>query len=141
MMTDEQPEVALYARVSTGMQAEEGKSLDAQIAEMREFAAMRNWKVVTEFVDAGETGTDLDRPGLMSALEAAEKGAYDILLVHEMSRLSRSLYDTLSILEQLGKWEVGFASVKDPDFDFSNPTGCLMLTMPVSYTHLTLPTN
>lgn len=128
-MTDEQPEVALYARVSTGMQAEEGKSLDAQIAEMREFAEMRHWKVVSEFIDAGETGTDLDRPGLTSALEAAGKGVYDILLVHEMSRLSRSLYDTLSIFEQLGKWDVGFASVKDPDFDLSNPAGNLMLTV------------
>lgn len=126
---DNETRVALYARVSTGMQAEEGKSLDAQIAEMREFAEVKGWKVVTEFVDAGETGTDLDRPALQAALEAAEEGTYDVLLVHEMSRLSRSLYDTLSIFEQLGNLGVWFASVKEPDFDLSTPTGRLTLTM------------
>jgi site-specific DNA recombinase len=121
--------VAIYARVSTGMQAEEGKSLDAQIAEMQEFAEKRGWKVVAKFVDAGESGTDMDRRGLQEALEAAEEGAFDILLVHELSRLSRSMFDTLSIFEQLGEYKVGFASVNDPNFDFSQPASRLMLTM------------
>ncbi len=120
--------VALYARVSTDMQAEEGKSIAAQLAEMREYAQSRGWVVVAEFVDPGYTGTTMDRPALQAALEGAARGAYDILLVHELSRLSRRLFDTFAIFEELGHHQVGFASVKDKDFDFSSPTDRLFLT-------------
>lgn len=121
--------VALYVRVSTDMQAEEGKSIPAQLNEMRDFAAARRWMIVSEFVDPGFSGTDMDRPGLHALLTAAEERAYDLLLVHEMSRLSRRIFDTFRIFEQLGKLGIGFASVKEPDFDFSTPTGRLFLTI------------
>jgi site-specific DNA recombinase len=51
------------------------------------------------------------------------------LLVHELSRLSRTVYDTLDIFELLGKNGVGFASVRDPDFDFADPSKRLFLTI------------
>ena len=122
--------VAAYARVSTEMQAEEGLSIPAQFAEIREFVARRGWTVVSEFVDAGITGQTLDRPGLQNMLTAAEEGAFDILVVHELSRLSRSsVYDTFSIFDRLGRCKVGFASVKEPEFDLSSPTGRFLLTM------------
>ena len=122
--------VAAYARVSTEMQAEDGLSIAAQFAEIREFATARGWTVVTEFVDAGISGQTLDRPGLQSMLTAAEQGAFDILIVHELSRLSRSsVYDTFSIFDHLGRCKVGFASVKEPQFDLSNPTGRFLLTI------------
>ncbi|MBC7252011.1 MAG: recombinase family protein, partial [Anaerolineae bacterium] len=121
--------VALYARVSTDMQAESGKSIAAQLAEMREFAAQRGWTVVAEFTDPGFSGTNMDRPGLEALLAAAEQRAFDILLVHELSRLSRRLFDTFRIFERLGKLDIGFASVKEPGFDFSTPTGRLFLTI------------
>jgi site-specific DNA recombinase len=121
--------VAIYARVSTDMQAEGGKSIAAQLAEMREFAARRDWTVAAEFVDPGLSGTTMDRPALRNLLLAAEQHSFDILLVHELSRLSRRLFDTFRIFDQLGKLNVGFASVKEPDFDFSTPTGRLFLTI------------
>ncbi len=121
--------VGIYSRVSSGIQANEGKSLAAQKAEMLEFAQARGWKVVAEFIDAGETGTNMDRPGLQAALTAMEEGAFDVLLVHDLSRLSRRLYDTLNLFERFGRMDVGFASVKEPNFDFSTPTGRLVLTV------------
>ena len=122
--------VAAYARVSTEMQAEEGLSITAQLNEIREFATARGWTVVSEFVDAGISGQTLDRPGLQSLLTAAEQGAFDIVIVHELSRLSRSsVYDTFAIFDELGRCKVGFASVKEPQFDLSNPTGRFLLTI------------
>jgi site-specific DNA recombinase len=120
--------VVLYARVSTGMQAEEGLSIAAQLAEMREFAAQRSWIVAAEFVDAGETGRTLDRPGFKDLEAAIQQGACNVVLVHELSRLSRSVFDTFAFFEILGKRDVGFASVKEPQFDLSTPTGRLLLT-------------
>ncbi len=122
--------VAAYARVSTEMQAEEGLSSTAQLNEIREYATARSWTVVSEFVDAGISGQTLDRPGLQNMLTAAEQGAFDVVIVHELSRLSRSsVYDTFSIFDRLGRCKVGFASVKEPEFDLSSPTGRFMLTM------------
>jgi len=39
---DQPPHVALYARVSSDMQVE-GKSIDAQLTEMREYAQRQGW--------------------------------------------------------------------------------------------------
>ena len=121
--------VATYARVSTNMQAEEGKSIAAQEAEMSEYAQARGWSVTLRFTDPGISGTTLNRPGLQALLAAAETGVIDILLVHELSRLSRRIFDTFALLEKLGKLDIGFASVKEPDFDFSDPTKRLFMTI------------
>jgi site-specific DNA recombinase len=128
-MSHSTPErVVLYARVSTDMQVEEGLSIAAQLAEMREFAAQRGWSIVAEFVDPGVTGRTLDRPGLKQLLTAAEEHSFDVILVHELSRLSRSVFDTFAFFESLGRYNVGFASLKEPQFDLSTPTGRLLLT-------------
>jgi len=121
--------VALYARVSTEAQAEEGKSIPAQLNEMREYAGSRGWQIVAEFIDPGLTGSDMERPGLQALLATVEQRQCDVVLVHELSRLSRRLYDTFELFETFGRHEVGFASVKDNDFDFSSPNGRLFLTL------------
>ena len=121
--------VALYARVSTEMQAEEGFSIEAQLNEMRAYAAQRGWRVVAEFVDAGISGSTMDRPGLRALLEAAQAHQFDVVLVHELSRLSRSVFDTFEIFDQLGRAQVGFASVREQQFDLSQPHGRFFLTM------------
>lgn len=122
--------VALYARVSTDMQADDSHfSIPAQLNEMKEFAKSRGWEVAMEFVDPGYSGTTMDRPSLQAVFEAAEAGSFDILLVHELSRLSRSIFDTFKIFDILGKLNIGFASVKEPNFDFSTTTGRLFLTI------------
>ena len=122
--------VALYARVSTEEQAgEDHFSIDAQFAEMRETAQKKGWDVVGEFVDEGFSGTKRTRPQLEAAFMLARSRGFDILMVHELSRLSRSVYHTLDIFDSLGKMGVGFASVRDPDFDFSDPSKRLFLTI------------
>jgi len=114
--------VALYARVSTEEQgSEEHFSIEAQLNEMRELAQAKGWEVVAEFVES-ISGTRRDRPQLQALLALAAQRGFDILLVHELSRLSRSVYHTLDIFDVLGRYNIGFASVKDPDFDFADPT-------------------
>ncbi len=122
--------IALYARVSTDMQAEGGLSIPAQLSEMKEFMAKRpGWSVAAEFVDPGFSGSTMRRPALQAMLQAVEQGNIDVVLVHELSRLSRSIFDSFRIFEDLGHYNVGFASVNDPDFDFSSPQGRFFLTM------------
>ena len=83
--------VILYARVSTEEQASDDHfSIKAQLNEMKDYAEVRDWEVARSFVDGGVTGTRLDRPQLSAALEMIKSGESDVLLVHELSRLSRS---------------------------------------------------
>lgn len=128
--TDSGSRVVLYARVSTEEQTgEDHFSLGAQFAEMREIAAKKGWEVVGEFVDEGISGTKRNRPQLEAVLSLARSRAFDVLMVHELSRLSRSVYYTLDIFDILGKAGIGFASVRDPDFDFADPSKRLFLTI------------
>lgn len=123
--------VAAYARVSTGpgMQAD-NFSLAAQLNEIRKFAAGRGWTVVAEFTDTVSGQKTADRPGLQEMLAAARRQTFDVLIVHELSRLSRaSVYDTFAIFEDLGRAGVGFVSVLEPQFDLSNPSGRFVLTI------------
>ena len=120
--------VALYARVATPMQTEEG-ALGQQLREMYEFAHQKGWQVVAEYVEAGQSGITMNRPQLEALLQAAEEGAFDILLVHELSRLSRSVYDTFIILNTLSQHNVGLASVQEPQFDLTSSWGRLFLTI------------
>ncbi len=121
--------VLLYARVSTEQQGtEEHFSLDAQLSEMRDFVIRKGWIIIAEFVEM-LSGTIRERPQLEALLEMATHGGCEIVLVHELSRLSRSVYHTLDIFETLGKANVGFASVKDPDFDFADPSKRFFLIM------------
>ncbi len=121
--------VALYGRISPGPLQAEGFSIDAQEGEMREFAEARQWEVTGVFLDVSITGTNMARPQLEAMKAAAEQGLFDVLLVHELSRLSRSVYDTFALFEFLGKHNIGFASVKEPQFDLSSPNGRFVLTI------------
>jgi site-specific DNA recombinase len=120
----------LYARVSTEEQAgKDHYSIEAQLHEMRDLAQEKGWEIVGEFVDEGESGTKRDRPQLIATLKVAEKKGCDILITHELSRLSRSVYHTLDIFDKLGQHQVGYVSVKDPEFDFADPGKRFFLTI------------
>ena len=126
--SDQPPRVALYARVSSDMQVE-GKSIDAQLTEMREYAQRQGWQIVDEFVDAGFSAKSTNRPEFQRMMQDMEMRRFDIILVHDLSRLSRNLYDVFDIFAKLGRYNVGFASVKEKEFDYTKPHDRFVLQM------------
>jgi len=102
----------LYTRVSTTGQAEDGISLAAQERKLRAWAELNNAAAVSVFSDAGLSGKRaVNRPNLQEALAAVGKG--DALVVFSLSRLSRSLLDTVSIAQALEKRGVDLVSITD----------------------------
>lgn len=92
-----------YCRVSTADQASEGVSLDAQRDRIGLWCAMRGAALdpADLHVDAGISGKRSDnRPGLGAALDAACRPG-GVLVVYSLSRLARSVRDTLAIAERL----------------------------------------
>lgn len=118
---------ALYIRVSTEEQAQEGWSIDAQERALRNFCQTKDWQVVEIFKDEGRTGTNTDRPGFQAMLQAARNRSFDTVVVHKLDRFSRNLEDVLRILGELERWSVTFVSATEANMDFTTPYGRMML--------------
>src|SRR3990172_48869 len=83
--------VALYSRVSTGEQAEEGGSIDAQREALKKYAAIKGWEVFHEYVDAGQSGGTDDRPAFKLLMQDAREKRFDVIAVCKMDRFFRNV--------------------------------------------------
>lgn len=91
---------AIYARFSDDKQND--RSIEDQVALCREKAARDGYKVVAAFSDRARSGASIHgRPGVAEMLMAAKRGAFDVLIVEELDRLSRSQSDLASIYDRL----------------------------------------
>jgi hypothetical protein len=90
---------AIYARVC----ADDGHNLAQQVEACREHAQDHGLRVVAEFTDAGQgaSGAPPAPPQLNRALELARAGGFEVLVVGDAYRLSRSLSNVLEIEDQL----------------------------------------
>ncbi len=113
-----------YTRVSTVGQVNEGVSLEAQHERIRAYCAASGWALSDGdfFTDAGISGKRMgNRPGLRSALDRSCEAAA-VLVVYSISRLARSVRDTLDIAERLSKSGADLAAVAD-QIDTSSASG------------------
>lgn len=79
---------ALYARFSTELQSE--ASIDDQFRACRRTALDAGHSVVATFEDRGISGGTCERAGYQALLSAARSGAFDIIVVEDISRLWRN---------------------------------------------------
>lgn len=92
--------VAIYARYSSDRQNE--SSVADQIALCTRHAAQRGWSVVNVFSDAAISGSAMaNRPGLLDAMAAAERGEFDVLLTEDEDRLARNLEHMAHVANRL----------------------------------------
>lgn len=114
--------VALYARVST---ANGHQDPEMQLAELREYAARRGWKITGEYVDHGVSGSKDSRPALNRLMVEAHRRNFDAVLVWKLDRYGRSLRHLVNALAELEALGVAFVSLRD-NLDLSTPSGRLM---------------
>jgi len=88
-----------YVRVSTQEQATEGVSLDAQRDRLKAYCKVHAIKLIDIKADEGISGSTLERPGLQAALQMIKRGRANTLLVAKLDRLSRSLRDVCTLVE------------------------------------------
>lgn len=93
--------VAIYIRVSTARQDQEGYSIPLQKERLFAYCKAKGWVVAGLFIDPGHSGSSLDRPGMAALISGVEAGKYDIVLVYKLDRLSRSQKDTLYLIEDV----------------------------------------
>ncbi len=118
--------IAIYGRVSTQKQTDEGFGLDVQLQELVKEATEKGVEY-SEYIDSGISGTSLDkREGLQSLLEDIKKGEITEVWVTKLSRLGRNSRDVLNIIHEFDKYDVNFRSVRD-GIDTSNHMGKIMV--------------
>jgi site-specific DNA recombinase len=121
--------VAIYVRVSTAEQAQEGYSIPAQISILNEYSKAFGYDIYKIYQDAGISGKDIDgRPALKTLIKDAECKKFNTVLVWKLSRLSRSLLDLLSIVDIFNKHNISFQSYSEK-FDTSTPIGKMLLQL------------
>lgn len=119
--------VALYVRVSTQEQANEGYSIGEQIDRLKKYCEAMGWEVYKIYTDPGYSGGDTDRPGLKNMIKDVQAGAVDKVVVYKLDRLSRSQLDTLYLIEKVFLANnTDFVSMSE-NFDTSTPFGRAMI--------------
>jgi DNA invertase Pin-like site-specific DNA recombinase len=108
---------ALYARVSTRDQDPE-----AQLHELRRYAAARGFEVAGEVVDFGVSGAKERRPGLDRVMALARARAVDAILVTAFDRFGRSVRHLVGSLDEFQHLGVGFISLRE-QIDLTAPAG------------------
>ena len=92
---------ALYLRLSRddGEQAESG-SIRNQYMQLSDYAAKNGFEICAVYSDDGFSGTKWNRPSFQEMLYSAERGQFQIVLVKDLSRLSRDYVKTGMLLEE-----------------------------------------
>lgn len=115
--------VALYVRVSTTSQLEEGYSIEEQKAKLESYCDIKDWHVYKVYTDGGFSGSTTERPALEQLIKDAQSKLFDTVLVYKLDRLSRSQKDTLYLIEDVFlKNNIEFVSLLE-NFDTSTPFG------------------
>lgn len=119
--------VALYVRVSTLEQAEEGYSIGEQKDKLKKYCEIKDWTITKIYSDPGFSGSNINRPSIQQLIKDAGTGLYDAVLVYKLDRLSRSQKDTLYLIEDVfQKNNIHFISLSE-NFDTSTPFGKAMI--------------
>ena len=120
-----------YARVSTSEQVVSGAGLEDQRRKLIAEIEHRGWDLADLVVDEGESGKDLDRPGIRGALDRLAAGDADALVVTKLDRLTRSTLDFAEMLAWAGRLGVRLL-VLDLGIDTSTETGKLVASVMAS---------
>lgn len=118
--------VAIYTRVSTLEQANEGYSIEGQEKRLKSYCDVHDWTDFELFVDAGQSASNTDRAGLQNILNRLDE--FDLVLVYKLDRLTRSVRDLMSLLDTFEEHDVKFRSATEV-FDTTSAIGKLFITL------------
>ncbi|MBI1218501.1 MAG: recombinase family protein [Rhodobacteraceae bacterium] len=103
---------AIYARFSTDLQNE--RSVEDQITLCRKHADQHDLVVVATYQDKARSGASIfGRDGLLQLMDAARDGAFDVVVIEALDRLSRDMEDLAGIHKRLSFMNIEIRAVHD----------------------------
>ncbi|HYF90920.1 MAG TPA: recombinase family protein [Symbiobacteriaceae bacterium] len=127
--------VAIYIRWSTDEQTE-GTTLETQKERCSLYLRSQGWNVTDEFIfiDDGYSGGSLDRPALSRLRQMVREGRVDCVVTYSLDRLSRSVADTVTLVQSEWLAKCVYRSASQPiSTDDGNPTGQLIFNILASF--------
>ncbi|MBM0108613.1 recombinase family protein [Steroidobacter sp. S1-65] len=105
------PKVALYARYSSDQQR--AASIEDQFRNCRRKADAENWCIAETYADEAMSGADSNRPQYQAMLAAANRREFDVLLIDDLSRLSRDQVESERVIRRLEFLGIRIVAVTD----------------------------
>jgi len=125
--------IGIYVRVSTEEQAQVADgSIENQQHRIKTYINMKktqekNWgKIVETYIDDGYSAKSTNRPAYQRMVRDLKAGKINLILITDLSRLSRNIADFCDLYKELGKYKANFLSIKE-QFDTSTPVGEMMV--------------
>jgi DNA invertase Pin-like site-specific DNA recombinase len=119
--------VAVYARVSTEDQAQEGFSLGAQLDMLHAYVGSQDgWTVQDEYIDDGYSGRNDRRPEYSRMISNIDQ--WDSIIVVKMDRIHRNSRNFMHMMDFLKKHEKEFVSSTE-SLDTSTALGRFVVDM------------
>lgn len=118
---------AIYLRVSTDKQAQEGDSIPAQRDALMKYVKEHNYIFVGEYLDDGISGTKEDRAEFQRMMEDVKRGLIELILVTKLDRIHRSLRNFLNMQDTLDKYNCDWLAIWEPMYDSSTPQGRMII--------------
>ncbi len=110
---------AIYTRQSAADPGNVLSSCDVQFGMCQDFVRARaasGWTWIGERLDdVGHSGADMDRPGLQRLLQLVRQGKVEKVAVYRLDRLTRSMWDSLQLLDAFRKADVELLIVTAPE--------------------------
>lgn len=118
--------VAVYARKSKYNAA--GESIENQVSLCKEYAFHKFGEdcQIQVYEDEGYTGGNMERPMFQKFLNDCKETPFAALVCYRLDRISRSVSDFSTVLDQLQESNVDFISINE-SFDTSTPMGRAMM--------------
>ena len=112
-----------YTRFSTDTQNQ--SSTIGQLRAIKKYCEKNNIELIDTYIDEAQSGTNMNRKNFQKLMADAPTALWDTVVVYNMSRLSRSVKDTLIIKEEFKKMGKKILSVIEnqddtPEGDFFN---------------------
>ncbi|MGG7196041.1 recombinase family protein [Clostridium butyricum] len=121
--------VALYCRVSTPEQAEEGYSIEEQERLLRKFCEDNDYTIFKVYSDKGISGKSIKaRPAMKEMLKDADDKKFDMVITWKINRIARNMLNLLQIVDLLEKNNISFKSYSE-NFETETPMGKFSLQM------------
>jgi site-specific DNA recombinase len=107
--------VALYARVSTANQHQDG-TITSQVQSLHRSIRQHGWRLgpTPEYRDEGLSGARLDRPALDRLRDCAQRGEVEAVVVLAPDRWARTSAHPWLVIEEVAKLQVHWIFLQHP---------------------------
>jgi len=103
---------AIYCRVSTESQEQDGTSLQTQLEACQRYCQLKGYEVAYEFSEAW-SGLSLERPKLTGLREVVRSESIDCVVVYSLDRFSRDPVHGVILMQELEKHGVSLEAATE----------------------------